>query len=1400
MESTVIPQVTPELPKFLTGGGELGALIRNYDWSASALGSPETWPQSLRMAIRMMLVSSQPIWVGWGRDLIKFYNDPYKAIVGGKHPWALGTPLAEVWKEIWPGIAPLLESVMEKNEGVYIESQLLIMERNGYPEETYYTYAFTPLEAEDGTVGGIICTNTDDTEKVMSARQLKTLSELGQNLTDALSPEDIIGQTMAALKNNPHDFPFALFYTVGENEAVLAGSSEPIDGSWFPEKIALNDPGRVACLLADTVATRRIQTLQDLGKDADKLPKGAWQDSPDKIIAIPILQNYSKDPLGLLVVGCNPYRLLDERYQSLLSLVADYVTGSFSNIQILQEVRKSQQQYQRLFLQAPAIINILTGPDHRFALFHPKNKEILGDKDYTGLSVREALPELQGHVVMQMLDDVYRTGRTVTMDEVPVELRNADGEMVLRYFNILYQPLRGMKGEIEGILNFALDVTETVLSRKRIEQSGTEMKFVTDMMPQLVWATEANGYSSFFNKGWMDYTGLSFDDVKGDGWTQSLHPDDYEHAFRIWRNAVELKGDYEVEYRLRRYDGEYRWFVARGVPMKDEQGNIVKWYGTTTDIHEHKLAADALRRSHERFDLVSRATQDAIWDWNLLTNEVVWNDAIYTLFGYGQDEVKETADWWVETIHPDDRDRVSHSIHGVIDAAGDSWAEEYRFRCSDGTYKTVFDRGFLIHDENGKSIRMLGSMQDITDRKRAETILAGQKQAFEQAVDGADLHAVLDTIIQTAEKSTIAPVKASLLLLDKEGKHLLHGAAPSLDKAYNDAIHGIEIGPDVGSCGTAAYFGREVVVSDIATDPLWKNFKDLALAHGLHACWSTPIFSSSGKVLGTFAFYYGNVHTPSQQDIEIVSMLSKSAGLIVEWYQNIEERQEAEKAVLESEQRFRALADQSPMIVYIVEPNAEATMSYFNKQWLDYTGQTFAEALGRAWDGIVHPDDVQQILDIYVPAFEKRQSYTLPEVRLRRHDGVYRWHTFKGNPRFMPTGEFMGYVGVGIDIHERKLAEESLQQSEEQFRTLADSIQNLAWMADAEGSVYWYNNRWYEYTGSDFEKMKGTGWQQVVHAEHAQEVIRTVAGAWKKGEPFELTFPMRRHDDEYRWFLVRVHPVKDSKGKVMRWVGTNTDIDDQKTIAEKLENLVAERTRELQRSNQDLQQFAHVASHDLKEPVRKIKTFATRLQDEYSEVLPDQGKSFVTKVQHATDRMIAMIEGVLSYSKIDSEQQAIEDIDLNEVFANVETDLELLMQQKGAKLTRGRLVSLQGASVLIYQLFYNLINNSLKFAKQTEAPVIAVSAWVNKEDDTEFAYIRITDNGIGFHPEQADKIFNTFTRLHSKDKYEGTGLGLSLCKKIAERHGGRIEATGERNKGATFTVVLPVKHKNVMLQ
>ncbi|MFZ2007108.1 MAG: ATP-binding protein, partial [Stellaceae bacterium] len=327
---------------FLSGGGELGALMRSHPWEATSLGPPAYWPQSLKMAIRIMLTSRQPIWIGWGRELTYFYNDPYKSIIGGKHPWALGRPTREVWREIWDDIGPMLDTALGGDQGTYVESQLLIMERNGYPEETYYTFSYSPIPSDDGTVGGIICANSDDTQRVIGERQLALLRDLAADGGHARNWQEACERSASALGKSQRDLPFALIYIAEpESSSAKLACTAGIERGHLaaPETISLDLPSLWP--VGEVLRSQTMQTVSDLraafGSD---IPAGPWGHAPSQATLVPILPTGETGRAGVLVVGLNPFRLFDDNYRGFLSLVAGQIAAAIANAQAYEEERR----------------------------------------------------------------------------------------------------------------------------------------------------------------------------------------------------------------------------------------------------------------------------------------------------------------------------------------------------------------------------------------------------------------------------------------------------------------------------------------------------------------------------------------------------------------------------------------------------------------------------------------------------------------------------------------------------------------------------------------------------------------------------------------------------------------------------------------------------------------------------------------------------------------------------------------------------------------------------------------------------------------------------------------------------------------------------------------------------
>ena len=338
-----LPVSLIESERPLLGNSELARLMRAFDWDTTAIGVPEKWPKSLRTAVGIMLTSRQPIWIGWGQELTYLYNDPYKSIIGGKHPWALGKPASVVWREIWHEIGPMLSQATGGNEGTYVEAQLLIMERNGYPEETYYTFSYSPIPADDGTVGGIFCANTDDTQRVIGERQLTLLRELAATTAEARTWEQACERSARALSTDPQDLPFAMIYMLEPDgrTATLASTSgvEP-DHPAVMATLSLygdDEPWPLADVLKDhrpRVVSRLETSFQAT------FPSGAWPQAPDTAVVLPILPSGETGRAGFLIAGLNPFRLFDDNYAGFMKLIAGQTGAAIANAEAYEQERR----------------------------------------------------------------------------------------------------------------------------------------------------------------------------------------------------------------------------------------------------------------------------------------------------------------------------------------------------------------------------------------------------------------------------------------------------------------------------------------------------------------------------------------------------------------------------------------------------------------------------------------------------------------------------------------------------------------------------------------------------------------------------------------------------------------------------------------------------------------------------------------------------------------------------------------------------------------------------------------------------------------------------------------------------------------------------------------------------
>lgn len=392
--------------------------------------------------------------------------------------------------------------------------------------------------------------------------------------------------------------------------------------------------------------------------------------------------------------------------------------------------------------------------------------------------------------------------------------------------------------------------------------------------------------------------------------------------------------------------------------------------------------------------------------------------------------------------------------------------------------------------------------------------------------------------------------------------------------------------------------------------------------------------------------------------------------------------------------------------------------------------------------------------------------------------------------------------GLGVLLIWRNQATKAVRENEYRFRTLSESLPQLVWTCQPDGPCDYLGPQWVQYTGIPEEKQLGYSWLEQLHPDDREPTIKTWQSSVDAGSFFDVEFRIRRHDGIYRWFKARAIPLKNLDGQIVKWFGTNTDIEDLKTAQE----TILRRTDELARSNEELKQFAYIASHDLQEPLRMIASYLQLIERRYKGKLDKDANEFIAFAVEGATRLQEMIIGLLAYSRVGTQWKPFKEIDTAEVLGKAIANLKVSIEESGALVTTDNLPIVKGDDIQLIQLFQNLISNAIKF-RGSEAPrvhvsVLTIADFRSRTSDSGSAIrmpqseskdgwiFSVTDNGLGISPEYRDRIFNIFQRLHGRE-YPGVGIGLSICRRIIERHGGHIWFESEAGKGTTFYFTLP---------
>ena len=635
-------------------------------------------------------------------------------------------------------------------------------------------------------------------------------------------------------------------------------------------------------------------------------------------------------------------------------------------------------------------------------------------------------------------------------------------------------------------------------SADALRESEARFRSVVSNAPIIVYAIDRNGVFTFSDGKGLSAIGLASGEAVGRT-VEEMYADNPELIGYI-RRAL---GGEEIFWTAT-VNG--LTFETQCTPLYGSGYTVEGIIGVAYDVTERNRAEAASRESEERFRLATQSARLGVWEFSGPMDRVAewfsktgvgsvrFDAAFAQIYDINPDAMQ--VEPISARIHPEDRERALYNA-GVVfapSAVSTYYTDEYRLLLSDGiSERWIRSTGQLFIDKGTNFGRFVGTAQDVTEQREAQRLLHESENRFRSLVEA-----------------------SSQIILRGDAQGRVHVPSPGFEAFTGMTFEEYE-----------GFKGNEAVHPDDQD--------------GIARVWQRSFAARESLVLtyrlrhrsGQFRWveYAG---TPVRGKDALVS---EWVGTILD----IHDRKTAEEELARSEARYRTLTEVLPQSIWAAD--ADGAITYCNRYWYNYTGFTEAQTMGAGWVNAMHPDDVAKVADDWQTALDTGNDYET-ETRLKRGwDNAYRTFLVRGRAsRDSDNGTVTQWLGTAIDIHDRKVAEQALHDEEARFRDLADNIAQLAWMTDATGYIFWYNRRWFDYTGTTFDAMQGWGWQKVHHPDFVEAVTQKFAGHIERGEAWEDTFPLRGADGNYRWFLSRAFPIRDESGTVLRWFGTNTDI------------------------------------------------------------------------------------------------------------------------------------------------------------------------------------------------------------------------------------------------------------------
>ncbi|MBS4057683.1 MAG: PAS domain S-box protein [Bacteroidales bacterium] len=879
-------------------------------------------------------------------------------------------------------------------------------------------------------------------------------------------------------------------------------------------------------------------------------------------------------------------------------------------------------------------------------------------------------------------------------------------------------------------------------SEEALRKSESEFRTLAESMPQIVWTTRADGWNIYFNQQWMDYTGMTLEESYGHGWNKPFHPDDQQRAWDAWQNAVDNNGTYSIEVRLRRFDGEYRWWLVRGIPQISEQGEILKWFGTCTDIEDIKQTQKALSENEELLRLSTELANVAAWEFDFTTNLMTRSKNHDSLYGL---EFQENWEYgtFLNATHPDDRELSNATIQNSVAPDGpDKYKFDFRVIYPDQTVHWLNVIGEVIkRNDKGEGTLVRGFIIDITDRKRAEEELRISEEKFSNAfhVGPAGL-----TITRISDGKFLEVNDSFLKMFEFERE----------DVIGHTSIEVNMLSPEARS---------RLIKMQLETG-------------GLHNA-ELETKSKTGKTV--HLLFSSKPITIMGEDCHVTTMI------------DVTDQKQIEEAFKETAANLRSVIDNREDSIWSVDRNFNYII--FNKTYENIIYNLHQIRLKK---GMNSRDTLNEAeLNFWVPLFESvfaGESITFEFSHVI--NGETRYFRTSLNPIYEDEN-ITGATGLSIDITDIKKAEKAVQESEEKYRSIYENSSVAILLTALDGTILTANDfacRIFDRTEKEICEAGRTGLLDLSDPRLPLMLEKRRTEGKATGE---LTF-LKKDGTKFPGEISSV-VFTDQEGN-QRTSMVIRDLSEQKkaeqeivALNQSLEQKVKERTAQLEAVNKELETFTYSVSHDLKAPLRGIDGFSRLLQDIYGPAMNDEAQSFIKTIRSSTTLMNQLIDDLLNYSRLERSPLRIEAIRISEVIDTIVTlnKAELDAHQFKFETDSGEIV-LAADSRAITIALRNVIENAIKFTKNRPNPRVKVVVTDNEQSWV----ISVADNGIGFNMKYHQRIFEIFQRLERAEDFPGTGIGLAMVYKAMQRIKGRVWAESAPGEGSVFYLEIP-KHE-----